>query len=207
MNIHGNIRIRQLALFLSLAMPIGSASYADAIHDAAKSGDLAKVQLLVVDGSDVNGKGVNEETPLIVASLEGQGEIASYLLQRGADIDARNAGGLLALHAAAYAGHSDIVALLIVKGANVNDAANRFGVTPLHVAAEENHLAVVELLLKHGADPTAVERNGYTALTRAGWREHWDVAAVLLANGAVCQDAEKVGDWLYKECTSRAAKR
>jgi len=205
-NIQRNIRIQRLALLFSLAMPIGSVSYADAIHDAAKSGDLAKVQRLVVDGSDVNGKGVNAETPLIVASLEGQDEIASYLLQRGANVDARNAGGLSALHAAAYAGHRDIVALLIVKGANVNDAANRFGVAPLHVAAEENHLAIVELLLKNDADSTAVERNGYTALTRAGWREHWDVTAVLLANGAICQDAEKVGEWLFKECTSRAAK-
>jgi ankyrin repeat protein len=201
------VNIRRIALFLSLAVPMSAASFADTIHDAAKSGDLVKVQRLIIDGSDVNGKGVNEETPLIVASLAGQGEIANYLLQRGADIDARNTGGLSALHAAAYAGHRDIVALLLVKGADINDATNRFGAPPLHLAAEEGHLAVVELLIQHGADPTAVERNGYTALTRAGWREHWEVAFLLLANGAVCQEASKVGDWLYKECSMRATKR
>ena len=206
MDIYRNTRIQQVALLLSLAMLAGSASRADAMHDAVQSGDLPKVQQLVVSGSDVNRMGVNDETPLIVASLEGQGEIANYLLQRGAKIDARNAGGLSALHAAAYAGHRDIVALLLTKGADVNDGANQYGVTPLHLAAEENHLAVVELLLKHGADPTAVERNGYTALTRAGWREHWDVAAILIANGAACQPADRVGDWLYKECTSRTIK-
>lgn len=199
--------MRRIALFLSLALPVSSASFADAIHDAAKSGDLEKVQRLVIDGTDVNGRGINDETPLIVASLEGQGEIANYLLQRGADIAARNAGGLSALHAAAYAGHRDIVALLLAKGADVNDATNRFGVTPLHVAAEENRLAVVELLLKQGADPSAVERNGYTPLSRAGWREHWDVVVLLLAQGAVCQGASKVGEWLYKECSTRAGKR
>ena len=206
MYVHRNARARQVALLLSLAVLAGSASYASEMHDAVKSGDLPRVQQLVVSGSDVNSTGVNDETPLIVASLEGQGEIANYLLQRGAEIDARNAGGLSALHAAAYAGHGDIVALLLAKGANVNDAANHFGVTPLHLAAEENHLAVVELLLKHGADPSAVERNGYTALTRSGWREHWDVAIVLIASGAVCQSADKVGDWLHKECMSRAGK-
>lgn len=201
------MNIRIIALFLSLAVPMSSPSFADTIHEAARSGDLTKVQRLLIDGSDVNGKGANEETPLIVASLAGQGEIANYLLQRGANIDERNAGGLSALHAAAYSGHRDIVALLLAKGADINDATNRFGVPPLHLAAEEGHLSVVELLLQHGADPTAVERNGYTALTRAGWRKHWEVALLLMANGAVCQEASKVGDWLYKECSMREAKR
>jgi hypothetical protein len=33
------------------------------------------------------------------------------------------------------------------------------------------------------------------------------VVNLLLANGAVCQDAAKVGEWLNKECSTRAAKR
>ena len=197
----------RVVLTVAIAVPVWLATstggYAETIHDAARRGDLARMQRLVVDGSDVNAKSTNDETPLIIASLEGQGEIVSYLLQRGADIDARNKSGMLALHAAAYGGHRDIVALLIVKGAPVNDAGNRFGVTPLHVAAEENHVDVVELLLQRGADPALVERNGYTPLTRAGWREHWQVAVVLLANGAICQEESKVGEWLYNECTKR----
>lgn len=195
------------AALSALVTLFSTAGFAATIHDAAKSGDLAEVQRLVVDGVDVNAKSVNDETPLIVATLQGQGEIANYLLQRGANIDARNSGGLSALHAAAYAGHSDIVTLLLAKGADVKDATNSYGVTPLHVAAEENRVAVVEVLLKHGADPNALEKNGYTALSRAGWREHWDVVVLLLANGGACQEADKVGDWLHKECSTRAAKR
>jgi len=178
--------------------------HAAPIHDAAKSGDLDQVQLLIVQGVDVNEKSIRDETPLIIAALAGKGEIVNYLLQRGANINARNSSGMTALHATAYSGHTDIVLLLIAKGANVNDASNRFGVSPLHVAAEENHIETVQALLKHGADTSAVEVHGYSALSRAGWREHWDILVLLLANGSVCQGVDIAGDWLYQECTTRA---
>lgn len=179
--------------------------HAGPIHEAAKSGDLDQVQLLIVQGADVNAKETRDETPLIIASLAGNGEIVNYLLQRGANIYARNASGMTALHAAAYGGHTDIVLLLITKGAKVNDAENRFQVSPLNLAADENHLGTVQELLEHGANVDALESNGFNALSKAGFREHWEVVKVLLANGATCQLADKVGDWLYKECTTRAS--
>ena len=183
-----------------MASPIAQAGY---IHDAASSGDLEQLQKMVVQGADVNEKAAREETPLMLAALAGKGEIVNYLLQRGADINARNTSGMTALHAAAYAGYSDIVRLLIAKGADVNDASNRFGVTALHVAAEENHIETVKTLLDLGGDVSVIEINGYSALSRSGFREHWEVLTLLLANGANCQPADAVGDWLYQECTSR----
>lgn len=197
-------RICLQSLLLIVLTSLAPVSFAGLIHDAAKSGDLEQIQRLVVKGTDVNEKSSQDETPLIIAALAGQSEIASYLLQRGADIDARSAPGLTSLHAAAYAGHTDIVKLLVARGAAVNDADNRFGVTPLHLASEENHLETVLALLAHGADVAALEANGYSAMSRAGWREHWDIVNALLAEGATCQPADKVGDWLYQECTKRA---
>ena len=191
------------AVLISL-LASSSVIYAGALHDAAKSGDLEQVQRLIVQGVDVNEKATRDETPMIIASLAGNGEIVNYLLQRGADINARNSSGMTALHAAAYTGHTDIVLLLITKGAGVNDASNRYGVTPLHVASEENHIGTVQELLRHGADTAAVEINGYSAMSRSGFRENWEVLKVLLASGAVCQDAGEVGDWLFQECSNRA---
>ena len=189
-------------VFISL-ISTTSLSHAGAIHDAAKSGDLDQIQLLIVQGVDANEKAGRDETPLIIASLAGNGEIVNYLLQRGADINARSASGLTALHAAAYAGHTKIVSLLVAKGAAVNDASNRFETTALHLASEENHVDTVRTLLGYGADFNAVEINGYSAMTQAGWRGYWEVVEVLLANGATCQGLDIAGDWLYGECTTR----
>ena len=66
--------------------------------------------------------------------------------------------------------------MLVSKGASVNDTSNFYKMSPLHAAAEEGHADVVAFLLAHQADIEAKERNGYTPLTQAGWREHWDAA-------------------------------
>lgn len=193
----------QALLLISLAL-IFPVSQAGEVHEAARIGDLERVQRLIVKGADVNEKSTDGETPLIVAALAGQGEIASYLLQRGANLKSRTGSGLTSLHAAAYSGYDDIVRLLVARGADIDDANNSYGVTALHLAAEENHVATVTALLSLGASVTALESNGYSAVSRAGWREHWEVVEALLAGGAGCQPAEKVGDWLYEECSKRA---
>ena len=133
----------------------------------------------------------------------GHGDVVALLLERGADIEIRNKGGLTALHAAAYGGNLDVVELLVAKGAAVNDQNNFYHMSPLHAAAEEGHADVVKFLLANKADIEATERNGYTPLTQAGWRQHWDAAVLLMKAGAVCQKADLVGEWLYTECTKR----
>ena len=78
-------------------------------------------------------------------------------LQRGADIEVRNKGGLTALHAAAYGGHLDVIELLVSKGAAVNDQKNFYHMSPLHAAAEEGHADAVAFLLANGAEVEAAE--------------------------------------------------
>ena len=189
---------------LVLLVMLPALSLAAEIHDIARSGDLAELQRATLNGAGVNDRSNRGETPLMIASMAGHGEIVSYLLQRGAHIDARNDRGLSALHAAAYSGQADIARLLIDRGARIDDEKNDFGVTPLHLAAEENQIEVVYVLLELGADTGILETNGYSPLSRAGWREHWDVVNALLAVGATCQPEDKVGEWLYTECSTRA---
>jgi ankyrin repeat protein len=67
------------------------------------------------------------------------------LLERGADVNAKNTKALTPLHAAAMAGDKEMVALLIANGADIN-ARSEDGWTPLHLASQKQHPEVVELL-------------------------------------------------------------
>ena len=89
--------------------------YADSLHDAAKSGDLNRVQQLADEGADLDVTLQRGETPLIVAALEGHTEVVEFLIARGTSVQARNDRGFTALHAAAFRGHLAIVELLVVN--------------------------------------------------------------------------------------------
>ena len=180
-----------------------SAAFAGPLHDAARAGDVDKAKQLLDQGAALAEPDQAGEPALLIAALNGHADVVALLLDRGADVNVRNKGGLTALHAAAYGGHPDVVALLIERGADVNEAKNLYHMAPLHAAAEEGHKEVVELLLAKGADIEAKERNGYTPLTQAGWRQYWDTAGLLMQAGATCQPADLVGDWLFQECTKR----
>ena len=187
------------SLFLGLAVLITSA-HADPLHDAAEAGDLQRVQQLVDEGANLDALLQRGETPLIVAALAGHADVVEFLIARGATVQARNDRGFTALHAAAYRGHLAVVELLVANEMSVNDADNRFRATPLHLAAEDNRKNVAEFLIVKGADLEATEGNGYTPLTKAGFRGHWETARVLVSQGAVCQPADAAGEWWHNEC-------
>ncbi|MBB3160089.1 ankyrin repeat domain-containing protein [Rhizobium laguerreae] len=194
-----NIFIATVATLVIGALP----AWAGPLHQAAKDGDIARVTQLLDQGSDLSELDEAGEPALIIASLAGHADVVVLLLDRGGDIEIRNKGGLTALHAAAYAGNLEVVKRLVAEGADVNDRKNFYQMSPLHGAAEEGRTDVVAFLLTKSADVEATERNGYTPLTQAGWRAHWDTAKLLMEAGAVCQKAELVGEPLYKECTKR----
>jgi ankyrin repeat protein len=174
------------------------------IHDAARNGDLETLTKLLDQGVALEERDGTGETPLLAASLAGRPELVVVLVKRGADIRARNDRGLTPLHAAAYTGNIEAVQLLVEAGADLNDAQNVFKVTPLIVAAEEDHVDVEKFLIGHGANVEWTERAGYTALTRATMKMHWESVDALLKGGAKCQGEATIGPWPAK-CNKRSA--
>ena len=104
-------------------------------------------------------------------------EVAEYLLQHGADVNAQDKGGLIPLHNAASYGHVDVAALLIKYNACVN-ATDKWAFTPLHEAAQKGRTQLCALLLAHGADPTLKNQEGQTPLDLVSAD---DVSALLTA--------------------------
>jgi ankyrin repeat protein len=81
---------------------------------------------------------------LITSARNGRSDILQGLLDRGADVNAKDSGGNTALIWAAWYGCVDIVRLLLDNGADVN-VKNNFGDTALALAEK----GVVELLEKN----------------------------------------------------------
>ena len=71
----------------------------------------------------------------------GRKDVVEYLLQNGADVQARDDGGLIPLHNACSFGHAEVVNLLLQHGADPN-ARDNWNYTPLHEAAIKGKIDV-----------------------------------------------------------------
>src|SRR5258707_331099 len=69
-----------------------------------RKGDLSQVKTLLAKGADVNARDATQDTPLMIASLNGYLEVLKLLVTKGADVNASNATGFTALHLAAGLG-------------------------------------------------------------------------------------------------------
>ena len=98
---------------------------------AVVDGNLESVKKRIEDGQDL-GKQHPQwgATPLSLAALYGQAEVAGLLIENGVDVNARNRDMNTALHAAAFLGRPEIFKILIEAGANPQ-AKNFEGKTPL----------------------------------------------------------------------------
>ncbi|XP_054166448.1 poly [ADP-ribose] polymerase tankyrase-2-like [Oppia nitens] len=123
-----------------------------AILDAAKKGDLNRLMKLVTN-ENVNCKDSagRHSTPLHLAAGYNNIECTQLLIEKGAEVNATDKGGLIPLHNSASYGHLDIAALLIKHNTAVN-STDRWGFTPLHEAAQKSRTQVCALLLAHGSD-------------------------------------------------------
>jgi ankyrin repeat protein len=122
------------------------------LHLAAYFGRQAAAEALIAAGADVNARTTNSQNnlPLHAAAAGKHREIVDLLLDNGADVDARQEGGWVALHEAAQDGDVEMIGALLAHGADVN-ARNDAGQTPLTIALSHDQTAAADALRKHGA--------------------------------------------------------
>ncbi|KAK6705444.1 hypothetical protein SNK05_009341 [Fusarium graminearum] len=152
------------------------------LHDAARQGLVNDVKMLLDQGVSpaafYDGK-----SPLHTSAMRGNVESTRLLLEKGADIEAKDKTGKTALLIAATSSKHEILKLLLEKGANVN-AKDRNGWTALLIAARSSKHEILELLLEKGADIEAKSKVGNTALIEAALDGNSLAVDLLLEKGA-----------------------
>jgi ankyrin repeat protein len=168
-------------------------------------------QLLIEQGADVNAKGAGVDPdikPIKNVDLGKLGtfdlnelkrgkyysplhtiksaEVATLLINHGADVNAFANYNVTPLHRAADRKNSlALVTLLLKNGANVN-ARSTYNTTPLHKAmfyANQNNAELVKLLVKQGADVNAQDNIGHAPLHQIR-NGNVKLAHYLVENGA-----------------------
>jgi len=125
----------------------------------------------------VESRSAQDESPLMLAAINGLTEVCKQLISLDADV---NKSGWTPLHYAATKGHLDIINLLLENHAYI-DAESPNGTTPLMMAAEYGTPQAVTLLLNAGADPLAKNLLGLMALDFATRAERPDAVQLIKA--------------------------
>lgn len=169
------------------------------LYDAAKYGQIEKVQSLLFVGVDPNKIPFNHIMPPLYAAAEnGHIDVVRALLANGADVnvsaklsidsDESYKLGETALYTAVKNGHADIVHALLQAGASA--VVNVFGglaPQPIELAAKSGNLEIVNALLAVMQNNVNTGDYYQSALYAATLYGHCDVVRALLAGGATIE--------------------
>ncbi len=137
------------------------------------------IDLLLADKTtDVNLPNKSGETPLMMASIEGDLPLVETLaLKHQADI---NKTGWTPLHYACTTGRLSVAQFLVANGANVN-ALSPSDTTPLMMAVNSGNEQLIKFLLDNGADLRMRNHEGYSAIDVADLFSKTDIRMGLIS--------------------------
>ena len=158
------------------------------IHHAVEENRTDIIRTLLKDQTNLeNETGGQSQVagtrPLHTAAFSNSSDAINLLLDRGAELEARNQYGRTPLFWAVLNNSADAVNLMIKRGADIK-ARDEDGDTPLHHAAWHNSPDAIKILLDRNSDIEALNHMSQTALDCAIKVKAREAAKALLSYGA-----------------------
>jgi ankyrin repeat protein len=158
----------------------GEASEAP-LHVAARRWNLELVELLVARGADVMRRRSDGCTPHTLAEMNGNHDVAIWLLAHGAADELSPVESFVA--ACARGDRAQAEAMLHHAPRLRSDLRLEHHLM-LHRAAESDNAKALDTMLACGFDPAVTDKDKVTALHRAAMAGHVDAVRVLLSHSA-----------------------
>merc|ERR1719353_553424 len=176
------------------AKVISARQPADGLQDAAREGDMAKLQRVVRQGgTSLNSQDAEGSTLLHLGAAGGHAEVVKFLLSNSVDTIVKNDNGVVALHLAAQEGHAGVCELLLQAGVQCDVQDDLKMRTSLHFAASNGHLDPCKALLAHKASAEARDSDGGSALHHAARSGDCAVCELILSWGAAVNGKDNDG--------------
>ncbi|OAR00377.1 hypothetical protein LLEC1_01002 [Akanthomyces lecanii] len=158
---------------------------------AASQGCTEVLQVLVDRDGTTEMPGGGNVTPLLAAARAGQTSAVQWLLERKANLEAKDYFGT-PLSWAIQGDFEAIAELLLRNGARLENAMMD-GQPPLCWAAGNGRVALVRLCIGNGANMEAADGMGKTPLCWAAAHGNEDIVRLLIGHGANIEAADRMG--------------
>lgn len=178
------------------------------IIDVVNDNDLHGVQKAIENGADANTKDRSGRNLLLLATINGQSEMAALLVKKGADVNMQADNLDSPFLYAGASGQTELVKLFLEHGARF-DVFNRYYGSALIPACERGHVETVRLLVNTKGYPIDhVNRLGWTALMEAvvlgdGSKKYQQIVQILKDGGADLRIPDKDGVTALQHARSR----
>ena len=152
------------------------------LHVVAASWDVAMAEALVNRGADPARRRADGRTPYAVAELNGNHDVAAWLLTQGVPGELSPVDRLVA---ACSRGDRSVADGILAKWPQLGQQIGPEHYAAFYRAAERNHLAALDAMLACGFDPNRGDESiGKTALHVAAMEGWPEATHLLLAHGA-----------------------
>ncbi len=140
------------------------------LHLVSRAGNIEAAKLLLKAGAKVDAReSFGEQTPLMWAVVRRHPEMVQFLIEQGADVNAR----------AAIRDYQRVA-----TAESRAKSLDRGGLTPLMYAARENCRECTEILIENGADVNLPDPSGVPPVVIAMINGNWDIAKRIVEAGA-----------------------
>ena len=156
------------------------------LHTASMGGNINIIsKLLQMKKYDIDAKGSNLWTPVMVAAYFGHVQMFKLLASKNSNMTLKDHIDCNILHIACQGGNVDIVRYILSQNIISIDSRGYRGMTPLMVAVEAGHKKVFDFLRSKGSDLKSVDKFKQNILHSACRGGHVDIVKYIISQDIV----------------------